>query len=107
MNRNRNPRERYHFRPCLEPLEDRTAAAPFSVGAVAQQGSLLAVGVASSVISTTMILQDGQGDVAVSLNGGDFQIFNGVSNIQVFAQGLGMLSLSSRRRRSRYRSSWP
>jgi hypothetical protein len=77
------------FPPVLEPLEDRTAPAPLSVGAAAQQGSLLAVGVASSVISTTMILQDGQGDVAVSLNGGDFQIFNGVSNIQVFAQGLG------------------
>jgi hypothetical protein len=60
-----------------------------SLGAAAQQGSLLAVGVASSGISTTLILQDGQGDVAVAWNGGDFQVFNGISNIQVFAQGLG------------------
>jgi hypothetical protein len=83
----RHQHERCHFIPRLEALEDRLA--PAAVGAAGQAGSMLVVGVANSGISTTLIVEDGRGDAAVSLNGGDFQIFSGVSNIQVTAQGLG------------------
>jgi hypothetical protein len=89
MNRNRNSQDRYRFRPCLEPLEDRTATASVSMGTAVQAGSFLAVNVASPGISTTVILQDGQGDVAVEWNGGSYQFFSGISNIQVYAQGFG------------------
>jgi hypothetical protein len=89
MSWRRKPQERYHFRPCLEPLEDRTAPALVSMGTAVQAGSLLAVNVASPGISTTLIVEDGQGDVAVALNGGNYQLFGGINNIQVYAQGFG------------------
>ena len=89
MSRLRKSQDRYHFRPCLEPLEDRTAPASVSMGTAVQAGSLLAVNVASPGISTTVIVQDGQGNVAVEWNGGSYQFFSGINNIQVYAQGFG------------------
>jgi hypothetical protein len=59
------------------------------MGTAAQAGSMLAVNVASPGISTTVIVQDGQGDVAVEWNGGGYQFFSGINNIQVYAQGFG------------------
>ncbi|HZV06886.1 MAG TPA: hypothetical protein VE999_17515 [Gemmataceae bacterium] len=89
MSRKGNSQQRYHFRPCLEPLEDRTAPASVSMGTAVQAGSVLAVNVASPGISTTLIVENGQGDVAVEWNGESFQFFSGISNIQVVAQGFG------------------
>jgi hypothetical protein len=59
------------------------------MGTAVQAGALLAVNVASPGISTTVIVQDGQGDVAVEWNGGGYQFFSGINNIQVYAQGFG------------------
>jgi redox-regulated HSP33 family molecular chaperone len=89
MSRKGNSQQRYHFRPCLEPLEDRTAPAAVLMGTAVQAGSLLAVNVASPGISTTVIVEDGQGNVAVEWNGGNYQTFSGINNIQVYAQGFG------------------
>lgn len=88
MGRSRDPKERYCFLPRLEPLEDRMALASASVGVAAQVGSTLVVGVISPGISTTLIVENGQGDVAVALNSLNFNLFSGVSSIQVNAQGM-------------------
>jgi hypothetical protein len=89
MSRSRNPQKCHSFRPCLEPLEDRTVPVVVDGGLAAQVGSTLVVAVTSPGISTTLVVEDGQGDVAVAWNGGDFQLFGGISAIQVNAQGVG------------------
>jgi hypothetical protein len=89
MTWNRNPQERYRFRPCLEPLEDRMAPASAVSGAASQVGSMLSVGVISSSTPVTLIVEDGQGDVAVAWNGFNFNIFSGIKSIQVNSQGVG------------------
>lgn len=89
MSQSRDSQKRYYFLPRLEALEDRTAPAVVDGGIAAQVGSTLGMAVTSPSISTTLVVEDGQGNVAVALNGGNYQFFSGVSAIQVNAQGVG------------------
>lgn len=89
MCRSRDRQESHRFIPRLEPLEDRQVPALGVGGIAAQVGSTLTVAVTSPNISTTVIVTDGLGNVAVDWNGGDFQFFFGINNIQVNAQALG------------------
>jgi hypothetical protein len=89
MSRSRDAHKCYHFLPRLEALEDRTAPAVVGGGIAAQVGSTLGMAVTSPGVSTTLVVEDGQGNVAVAWNGGNYQLFSGISAIQVNAQGVG------------------
>jgi hypothetical protein len=91
MRRSSKPQNRSFFLPRLEALEDRIVPDSVLVGNAAQIGSQLVVGVFSTGISTTLIVQDGLGDVAVAWNGFNFNFFSGVDSIQLNSQGQGNL----------------
>ena len=69
------------FVPRLESLEDRCLPS-----SVVQTGSILNVSLTNNA-NAAVILENGVGDVAVAWNGGPFQVFNGVNNINVSANG--------------------
>jgi hypothetical protein len=74
------------FVPHLEVLEHRYVPTLFLGGNAVLVGSVLNVS-ASNPANFVAIFEDGKGDVAVSWNGAPVQVFNGVSNIQVSANG--------------------
>ncbi len=98
---------RHQFVPNLEGLEQRVAPAsladvqaallflaqasdfrlPRTGGAALQVGSVLGLALADTpAVASTAIFTDGQGDVAMAWDGGDFHFFTGVSTVNVFSQ---------------------
>lgn len=70
---------------------------PRTGGAAVQVGSLLELGVAPPLIpgfgvSSTLILQDGRGNVAVEWDGQPFQFFSGIDTITLNADAPGNLA---------------
>lgn len=82
---------RNSFVPRLERLEDRCQPSGIGIsqpGALAVQlGSTLSVLVSNATLTTTVIVEDGQGDMAVSVNSSPFHVFTGINTINVSAQG--------------------
>lgn len=74
------------FVPQLERLEDRCVPAAIGGGFATQIGSMLNV-TATNPANAVFVFEDGRGDVAAAWNGGPFQVFTGVNNIQVSAGG--------------------
>jgi hypothetical protein len=75
------------FVPRLESLEERCVPVPTGGGVATQLGSVLNVAV-SNPANAVFIFEDGRGDVAAAWNGGPFNVFTGINNIQVTGNGL-------------------
>jgi hypothetical protein len=71
---------------------------PRTGGVAMQVGSVLELGVASPLfpgvgVSSTLILQDGRGDVAVSWDSQPFHFFSGINNISLLANAPGNIAM--------------
>lgn len=111
MSKVHDPQSHNRVAPRLEALEDRLLlselpffsefpfiALPRTGGAAVQVGSTLEVGVTSPFIpgfglSSTLIVADGRGDVAVEWNGGPAHFFSGIDTITLNGGAPGNLAL--------------
>ncbi len=113
MSKDHDPQSRSRVVPRLEALEDRALLSDFAFpplsdfpflalprtgGAAVQVGSTLEVAVASPLIpgfglASTMIVQDGAGNVAVEWNGTPPHFFSGIDTITLNGGAPGNVAL--------------